>query len=70
MARKWTLRPLYYVRLTVYVAGFQKQDFQHLTFPVSMYIDYVRVYQRDELISESSYSCDPSSRPTASYIKK
>ena len=51
-------------------AGFQKQDFQHLTFPVSMYVDYVRVYQRDDVISEDSYSCNPSSRPTANYITK
>ena len=35
-----------------------------------MYVDYVRVYQRDDVISEDSYSCDPKSHPTADYINK
>ena len=42
----------------------------HLTFPVQMFIDYVRVYQRDDVISEDSTSCNPSSRPTADYINQ
>ena len=27
--------------------SFQAQDFQHLQFPSQMFVDYVRVYQRD-----------------------
>ena len=50
------------------LASFQKQDFKHLTFPVSMYIDYVRVYQRDDITD--GVGCDPASRPTADYIQK
>ena len=50
--------------------GFQKQDFMHLTFPVQMFIDYIRVYQREDVISEDSISCSPSSHPTADYITK
>ena len=42
----------------------------HLTFPTQMFIDYVRVYQREDVISEDSISCDPSSRPTADYITR
>ena len=33
-----------------------------------MYIDYVRVYQRDD-VSEGT-SCDPSHHPTADYINR
>lgn len=47
--------------------SFQAQDFEHMTFPAQMLIDYVRVYQREGL-GASGYSCDPSSRPTADYI--
>ena len=50
-------------------AGFQKQDFEHLTFPARMYVDYVRVYQRDDVGVEGT-SCDPPSRPTKDYIQK
>ena len=50
--------------------GFQKQDFMHLTFPVQMFIDYIRIYQREDVISEDSISCSPSSHPTADYITK
>ncbi|KAI1794793.1 glycoside hydrolase family 16 protein [Ganoderma leucocontextum] len=60
--------PMYVIFNLGMAPGFQKQDFQHLTFPVSMYVDYVRVYQRDDVIGEDSYSCNPSSRPTANYI--
>lgn len=33
-----------------------------------MYIDYVRVYQRDDV--ENGVGCDPDTRPTADYIQK
>ena len=52
------------------IAGFQAQDFMHLTFPVQMFIDYIRVYQREDVISEDSTSCPPSSHPTAEYINR
>lgn len=53
----------------MFAAGFQKQDFMHLQFPSKMYVDYVRVYQRED-VSFDGTSCDPPSRPTAEYIQK
>jgi len=46
--------------------GFQEQDFQHLVFPVSMYVDYVRIYQRRGI--SNGITCNPPSRPTSDYI--
>ncbi len=57
--------------LTACAAGFQQQDFKHLTFPVQMFVDYVRVYQRDDVAGNAeAQSCNPSSYPTADYIAK
>lgn len=66
MARKWTL---ILARLFVShygtLASFQQQDYMHMQFPAQMYIDYVRVYQRED---SPNMGCDPSSHPTADYI--
>lgn len=48
--------------------GFQKQDYKHLQFPAKMYIDYVRVYQRDGV--KNGVTCNPPHRPTSDYIQK
>ena len=42
-------------------------DFDHLTFPAVMRVDWVRVYQREGSINTG---CDPKTRPTANYINK
>jgi len=42
-------------------------DFEHLTFPTVMSVDYVRLYQRPEDVNTG---CDPSGFPTQSYINK
>ncbi|KZT28336.1 glycoside hydrolase family 16 protein [Neolentinus lepideus HHB14362 ss-1] len=60
--------PMYMILNLGMSPQFQAQDFQHLTFPSKMYIDYVRVYQREGLGSDS-IGCDPSSHPTADYIQ-
>ncbi|KAJ7066571.1 glycoside hydrolase family 16 protein [Mycena amicta] len=60
--------PMYLILNLGMSPGFQAQDFKHMTFPNKMFIDYVRVYQR-EGVSEGS-TCDPSSHPTADYINK
>lgn len=52
--------------LSCILAGFQEQDFQHLQFPSEMRIDYVRIYQRDDV--KDGLGCDPSSHPTSDYI--
>jgi hypothetical protein len=40
----------------------------HLQFPSEMYVDYVRVYQREGI--QNGVTCDPPNRPTATYIQK
>lgn len=54
--------------LTFAIASFQEQDFKHLEFPSSMYIDYVRVYQRSDVTD--GVGCNPASHPTTDYINK
>lgn len=40
-------------------------DLEHLPFPVTMSIDWIRVYQRTDSIN---YTCDPPEFPTQAYI--
>lgn len=47
---------------------FQLQDYKHLQFPAKMYIDYVRVYQREGV--KNGVTCNPPNRPTSDYIQK
>ncbi|KAI0788513.1 beta-glucan synthesis-associated [Abortiporus biennis] len=42
-------------------------DFEHLTFPTTLKVDYIRVYQDPDNIN---YGCDPSDFPTAAYIEQ
>ncbi|KAK1925290.1 beta-glucan synthesis-associated protein-domain-containing protein [Papiliotrema laurentii] len=46
--------------------NFQTVNFDQLTWPAEMHIDYVRVYQRPE----GKMGCDPADRPTADYIAR
>ncbi|KAI0916764.1 hypothetical protein AcV5_007406 [Taiwanofungus camphoratus] len=46
--------------------SFQEQDWEHLQFPAKMYVDYVRIYQREDV--KDGVTCDPTSHPTADYI--
>lgn len=47
--------------------GFQHADFKNLAFPATMFIDYVRIYQREGV--DNGIGCDPSAYPTADYIQ-
>ncbi|THH27754.1 hypothetical protein EUX98_g6431 [Antrodiella citrinella] len=58
--------PMYIILNLGMSPSFQEQDFKHLTFPVSMYIDYVRVYQQAGL--KDAIGCNPASHPTSDYI--
>ena len=49
-------------------SSFSFIDFANLEFPAKMYVDYVRVYQRDGV--DQGVTCDPSHHPTANYIAK
>ena len=60
--------PMYIIFNLGMSPSFQAQDFAHLTFPAQMFVDYVRVYQREDVISEDSTSCSPKSHPTEDYI--
>lgn len=40
-------------------------DLEHLPFPVTMAIDWIRVYQLTDSIN---YTCDPPDFPTQDYI--
>ena len=42
-------------------------DFEHLTFPTTMSVDYVRVYQNPDNIN---IGCEPDGYPTQDYITK
>jgi len=42
-------------------------DFEHLTFPNHMRVDYIRVYQPPHAIN---IGCDPSNFPTEAYISR
>lgn len=49
--------------------SFQLQDYKHMQFPAKMYVDYVRIYQRED-VARDSMTCDPRSHPTADYINR
>ncbi|KAI0316822.1 glycoside hydrolase family 16 protein [Amylostereum chailletii] len=59
--------PMYLILNFGMAPSFQQQDFQHLVFPSSMYIDYVRVYQRSDV--KNGVTCDPPNYPTSEYIQ-
>ena len=42
-------------------------DFEHLRFPSSMRVDYIRVYQDPDNLN---VGCDPPDFPTEAYIKE
>jgi beta-glucanase (GH16 family) len=58
--------PMYIILNLGLAPSFQEQDFMHLQFPSAMYVDYVRVYQREGL--QNALTCDPPSYPTSAYI--
>lgn len=58
--------PMYIILNLGLAPSFQHQDFEHMQFPSEMYIDYVRVYQREGI--QNGLTCDPPNRPTATYI--
>lgn len=47
--------------------NFGAVDFAHLTFPTTMRIDWIRVYQPADAMN---VGCDPVGFPTASYINQ
>ncbi|KAJ6604495.1 beta-glucan synthesis-associated protein [Mycena vulgaris] len=64
-ARPVPQEPLYIIANLGMSENFGVVDFEHLTFPSVMRIDYVRVYQPKNAIN---IGCDPAGFPTAAYI--
>ncbi|KAI0041791.1 glycoside hydrolase family 16 protein [Auriscalpium vulgare] len=57
--------PLYIIANLGISQQFGFVDFDHLTFPATMKVDYIRVYQHKDQIN---IGCDPPQFPTAAYI--
>ncbi|KAJ7574310.1 beta-glucan synthesis-associated [Mycena floridula] len=66
-ARPVPQEPLYIIANLGMSENFGVVDFEHLTFPTTMRIDYIRVYQDPKQIN---IGCDPENFPTAAYIQE
>ncbi|KAJ7052502.1 glycoside hydrolase family 16 protein [Mycena amicta] len=64
-ARPITEEPLYILINLGISHAFGFIDFEHLTFPSIMRVDWIRVYQHPDRIN---IGCDPEARPTSQYI--
>ncbi|KAG9315728.1 glycoside hydrolase family 16 protein [Chiua virens] len=58
--------PMYIILNLGMSPSFQGANFGALTFPSAMYVDYVRLYQREGI--QNALTCDPPGYPTANYI--
>ena len=60
--------PLQYIIVNLGMSkNFGSIDFEHLTFPNRMKVDYIRVYQD---LNHVNIGCDPTDFPTAAYINR
>jgi len=59
--------PLYIIVNLGMSKNFGYVDLDHLTFPTTMKVDWIRVYQKP---SERNVGCDPDDFPTAAYIEQ
>ncbi|KAJ7786147.1 glycoside hydrolase family 16 protein, partial [Mycena metata] len=59
--------PLYIIANLGMSENFGVVDFEHLTFPAVMRVDYIRVYQPKDAIN---IGCDPAAFPTQAYINE
>ncbi|SAM75074.1 probable KRE6-glucan synthase subunit [Ustilago bromivora] len=59
--------PMYILLNLGISASFTTVDWRHLTWPATMLVDYVRVWQVE---GEENVGCDPENAPTAAYIEK
>ncbi|THH08340.1 hypothetical protein EW145_g2773 [Phellinidium pouzarii] len=66
-ARPVPQEPMYILANLGMSENFGTVDLEHLTFPTSMRIDYIRVYQRSD---SKNIGCDPPGYPTAAYINE
>ncbi|KAF4622899.1 hypothetical protein D9613_002128 [Agrocybe pediades] len=66
-ARPIPQEPMYLLMNLGMSKNFGHVDLEHLTFPATMRIDWIRVYQPKDAIN---IGCDPKDFPTAAYIEK
>jgi hypothetical protein len=66
-ARPISQEPMYIIMNLGMSRNFGPVDLEHLTFPATMRVDYVRVYQPTNSIN---VGCDPKDFPTAAYINQ
>ncbi|KAL0578612.1 hypothetical protein V5O48_003403 [Marasmius crinis-equi] len=66
-ARPVPQEPMYIIANLGMSTNFGDVDLEHLVFPTSMLIDYIRVYQRKNAIN---IGCDPKDFPTQAYIEQ
>ncbi|EPT03887.1 hypothetical protein FOMPIDRAFT_120852 [Fomitopsis schrenkii] len=66
-ARPVSQEPMYLIMNLGMSENFGFVDVDHLPFPSTMRVDYVRVYQDP---SNKNWGCDPDDFPTAAYINK
>ena len=59
--------PMYLIANLGMSRNFGTVDLDHLTFPTTLKIDYIRVYQDP---SNINIGCDPKDFPTAAYIQE
>ncbi|KAL1752846.1 beta-glucan synthesis-associated [Schizophyllum commune] len=59
--------PMYLIMNLGMSKNFGEVDLDHLTFPTTMSIDYIRVYQPSDRIN---IGCDPPGFPTSAYIEQ
>jgi beta-glucanase (GH16 family) len=66
-ARPIPQEPMYLIMNLGQSTNFGKVDTAHIPYPVTMRVDYIRVYQPKGAIN---YGCDPQDFPTANYIQQ
>ncbi|KAH8829108.1 beta-glucan synthesis-associated protein [Flagelloscypha sp. PMI_526] len=66
-ARPVPLEPMYLIMNLGQSKNFGFVDEENLPYPVTMRVDYIRVYQPED---EVNVGCDPKDFPTAAYINK
>jgi len=66
-ARPIPQEPMYIIANLGMSTNFGEVDLEHLTFPTTMHIDWIRVYQPKDAIN---IGCDPEDFPTEAYINE
>ncbi|KAF7288384.1 GH16 domain-containing protein [Mycena chlorophos] len=66
-ARPITSEPMYLIMNLGISEGFGFVDFEHLRFPASMRVDWIRVYQKEGSVN---VGCEPDGMPTQAYINE